>query len=206
MRKNFSVTATLNDADKVVSKQKNYKEIYIEMGMSKRGQVAIFVIVALVIVIGGILVYFLFPQVTDIFTGQTDPNTFLRTCVEDEIYSGIEILSKQGGYANPEGFIRHQGSNVKYLCYTAEYYVPCKVQQPMIKEHFEKELGEIVKDKAKNCVDDLKSRYEKRGYSVTMTSPVNSLVEITMGRIRVKIEAPMTITKEITETFKKFNN
>jgi flagellar basal body-associated protein FliL len=89
----------------MIDQRKDYKEILSKKGMKKRGQVAIFVIVAIVIVVGGIIVYFLFPNVVDVISGrELEPESYLRSEIEPEVFDGIERLSVQGGYANPEVF------------------------------------------------------------------------------------------------------
>jgi len=188
-----------------MEKRKNYKEILVGEKMNKSGQLTIFIIVALVIIVGGILIYFFFPQVGDVFTGGFNPTSELRNCIEDDLNEWIDVLSAQGGYMEPEGFIRYKGQNVKYLCYISEYHKPCLVQQPFVKNHFEKELNDLIKDKAEACVDELINNYEKRGYIISLNGNVNSSVEIIPKKMDIIIEAPMTATKnDVTQSFKKF--
>ena len=186
------------------TKQNNYKENFTRRAMDKRGQIAIFIIIAVVIAIGAVIFYFLSSDLDFTFSEFT-PNSFLTDCVKPTLDSGIETLSKQGGYANPEGYILYQGNRVKYLCYQSQYYLPCKVQQPLIKEHFENELNEMVKKRTDECVDELQAEYERRGYTVSGLSVVESDVTIVPGQIRVDIKAPMTVTKDITQKFEEFN-
>ena len=173
--------------------------------MEKRGQVAIYVIIAIVIVVLGVLVYFFRSDIGTIFGGELVPNSFLASCLEEDVRNGIKTLSMQGGYSNPEGYIMYQGSNIKYLCYNAGYYKPCQVQQPMIKSNFENELNEIVTNKARECANNLKKAYEDRGFEVTGFSTATSKVEIVPGVIRIKVNAPMTVTKDTTQTFTEFD-
>ena len=196
-------------------KQNNYKENSAGDRMKKqvngrllnnRGQIAIYVIVALVIVIGVVLVYFLYPDVvTGIIGGKETPQTFLKSEIEPRVKESIGILSKQGGYENPEGYIMYKGNRVKYLCYTSKYYEQCQVQQPMIRAKFEDELKNMIQLDVETAVDDLIKTYEKRGYSVSSISSPTTNVEITSGKINVKVKAPMTFSKETTETFDEFN-
>ena len=172
--------------------------------MDKRGQVAIFVVVAIVIVVAGILVYLFVPQVSDVIRGELNPNSFLAGCVEDEVKQGIELLSRQGGYANPEGYILYKGNKLKYLCYNAQYYLPCKVQQPLIKAHFEKELDDIVESKTNECVENLVQEYQRRGYEVSEFSGSTSKVEIIPSIVRINVEAPLTVTRDTTQSYAGF--
>ena len=174
--------------------------------INKKGQVAIYVIVAIVIV-GLITLGVLFRgQISSTLGGQEfSPNAYLKDCVEPEINEKLGVLLKQGGYLNPEGYILYNGEKVKYLCYTAKYYETCVVQEPMIKNHIEAELQRLISAKANSCLQSLKTEYEKRGYSVS-SSAASSQISIIPGRIRVDFLTPMSITKETTETFKGFES
>lgn len=170
----------------------------------KRGQLAIFVIIAIVIVFI-ILVVVFYPKIKLIVTGEEfTPQTYIRTCLGGDVKSAIALLNKQGGYANPEGFVvyNEEGNDekVKFLCYTSEYYKTCTVQQPLIMGHYERELSKIIEPKAKTCFANLKTEYEKRGYSVTgILKDVKT--EVDLKGIKMTFESPLTITKESTERF-----
>ena len=187
--------------------RKNYKESESNLGMrgiGKRGQVTIFVVVAIVLVVAIALIVFFFPNVKDIISGEElSPTSFLRSCMKPVVEENVDLLSKQGGYANPEGFVLHEGEKVKYLCYTAEYYKTCVVQQPMIKARFEKELNSLIQDKAEECLDSLENSYERRGFSVSASEGEKS-VEIRPNSIKVNFANRMTVTKEDTRTFDGF--
>jgi hypothetical protein len=171
---------------------------------NKRGQLAIFVIIAIVIVFI-ILVVVFYPKIKLIVTGEEfTPQTYIRTCLGGDVKSAITLLNKQGGYANPEGFVvyNEEGNDekVKFLCYTSEYYKTCTVQQPLIMSHYEQELSKIIEPKAKTCFANLKVEYEKRGYSVTgILKDVKT--EVDLKGIKMTFESPLTITKESTERF-----
>ena len=173
--------------------------------MKNRGQVAIFIIIAILIAVVGFLIYFFFPEIQTIIGGQVAPNTFMRTCLTDEIENGIALLSKQGGSANPEGSVLYEGNNVKYLCYTAQYHQLCMVQQPRLVRHFEDELSEIIDRKAEECVSELKRDYQSRGYSVSGEG-VDVSISIVLDKLIVNVNAPLSATKgELTQSFTAFN-
>jgi hypothetical protein len=182
----------------------NYKEIFIERVMRKRGQMTIFVIVAILIVAVGILIYFFRSDIGVLISGEIVPNTFLGECIESTVDDGINLLSEQGGYADPEGFVLYGGKKIKYLCYNSEYYQTCLVQQPLILEHFENELADMVSARADVCVVELKQAFESKGYSVSGVEVAETTVEIVPGKIRVNIDAPMTVTKDETQTFESY--
>lgn len=167
----------------------------------KRGQVAIFIIVAIVIV-GAVLAVFIYPRIRLAGGAEFTASSYLKSCLEPKLRSSIELLGKNGGYANPEGFIVYQDQKVKYLCYTNEYYKQCIVQQPLIKNNFEKELKALIEPEARTCLSNLKAEYEKRGYSVS-TGTTETGIEIAPSKIKVDMKAPITITKEQSETFRE---
>ena len=171
--------------------------------LGKRGQLAIFVIIALVIVVGIVLFFFFRGNVTNVFAGAFSPNAFLKDCATKEINPDLERLAKQGGYSNPEAFKLFNGEKHTYLCYTSENFKTCVVQQPMIKAHFEQELNSIVKSKADQCMRDLIEEYKKRGYGASVTG-VNSKTSFVPGNVLVSFNNSLTVTKEASETFPGF--
>lgn len=173
--------------------------------MEKRGQATIFVIVGILIVVAVALIYSFYPRIRTVITGEIVPNDYLRECIKPSVDSGIETLSSQGGYAAPEGYILYKGKQIKYLCYTTQYYQPCTVQQPLLKQKFENELNNIIKKRAEECVVQMKTAFEKKGYTVSASENVQSSVKIVPENTRIKISSPMQITKESTQSFSDFD-
>jgi hypothetical protein len=181
--------------------RKYYKENYALGSMERRGQVAIFVIVAIVIV-GIILVVYLFPGV-NIFSGEVNPSRYLTDCISEDVEGLIDQMGRQGGYINPSHYATYKGERIQYLCYTSRNYETCKVQQPLLRKHVEDEIEGFIKPRAQQCVKDLEEQYEKSGYSVE-TRPGDVDVRIIPGSLNVEFLSPMTITKENAQTFRKF--
>jgi len=185
--------------------RKNYKQIFLWTEMIKRGQITIFVLIALVIVALAALLYFLVPDIRVIFTGDIVPSNYLKGVLDEEIENSVNKLSLQGGYENPEGAILYQGQNIKYLCYTSKYYEPCKVQQPLIKSRFEQELARMIQSKAVEGAERMKEEYRSRGFTVTSAEEIDTGVLIVPEKIVVSINAPTTIEKEgRTQSFNEF--
>jgi len=173
--------------------------------MNKRGQIAIFVIVALVIV-GVILVIFAYPRLSSIISpGEFSPEQYLRDCIQPNVKGAIELLANQGGEQNPVGYINYLDTKVKYLCYISGYYKPCLVMQPLLITTFENELSKILTPKADACARSLVTEYERRGYSVS-ASGLTSNISLGPGKVKIVFNAPMTITSaDTTRTFDKFD-
>jgi hypothetical protein len=169
---------------------------------NKRGQVALFVIIALVIV-GVLLLIFLFPKSKLGADIDENPIGYLRSCIEPGIKPEISKITAQGGFSNPEGFILYNGVKVKYLCYTSEDYKTCVNQVPLIVGQVEKEISSIVEKNTQRCLDQMKTDYQKRGMSVS-TGNVKTNTSINTNGINIVIESPITITKENTQTYRNF--
>ncbi len=194
-----------------MSRHNNYKVKNTDFRMdlrgkrgNKRGQVAIFVIIAIVIVIV-VLVIFLVPQIrTSILPGELSPRSYLEKCIEPTLDPSIELLAKQGGFENPEGFILYQDTKVKYLCYTSEFYQTCTVQEPMITTRFKQELTRMISPQVKQCFTNLKEEYEKRGYSVFNTR-TDFVIDMDPENIKIIYTSPLTVNKgESSQTFRDF--
>lgn len=169
--------------------------------MNKRGQVALFVIIAVVIV--AIILFFFLAPVKNPFqpTPIQSPNAFLRSCLEQELTPLVTTLASHGGVANPTASLKYQGEDVFYLCYTAEYYKTCVVQEPFIKERFEQEISKAFAPKVATCLSQLQQSYEQKGYTITIANR-GSQVLFSPGKMGVTLFTPMTITKDSTQTFK----
>lgn len=170
--------------------------------MEKRGQVTLFVIAA-IIIIGVVVAVFLAPRI-NFLAGDVEPNSYLRNCIEDDARESMERLAMQGGYPNPENYVTYQDEKFTYLCYTAEEYKPCIVQQALIKKNFEDQIRMQIEPRARQCYNDLKESYESRGFDVT-GSPGDLNVSFVPGRLNLEFLSPMTVTKENTQTFTKFS-
>src|SRR3989344_6426113 len=173
--------------------------------MEKRGQTTIFIVVAMIIVVAGILIYFLVPGVRTVFSSELSPSGFIESCITEELDANLETLSLQGGYSNPEGFILYNNLPVKYLCYTAQYYQTCNIQQPLLISHVEEELESALQTKANDCVRQLAKEYEQRGFEVS-SGQATVDVEIILEKIRVAVNAPLTASsQDSTQTFTSFS-
>lgn len=173
--------------------------------MEKRGQVTIFIIIALAIV-GLILFLFVFKGGPTLFkTGEISPNTFLKDCMEPDLRKAVDMLGKNGSYEKPEGNVMYKGEPYKYLCFTAEYYKTCTIQQPFIKNNFEKELARILKPKAQQCAQNLITEYKNRGYSVLSQKTPEVNISITPSSVRAEFFVNLALTKSgVTQKIEKF--
>ena len=129
--------------------------------MGKRGQVTIFIIIAIVIVVAALLLFLFWPKIQPSFFSSNDPRTFVSDCISNDLTLNVKTIESQGGMLNPDNYYSFQGNKIEYLCYNENNYLPCVMQQPLLKQHIEKEIVKEIESEAKECFKILKENYEK---------------------------------------------
>jgi len=172
------------------------------MQINKRGQVTIFIIVATLVIVG-IVLFFLIKNniIPGIGGGQeVNPKSFMQTCIDDELKKSVELISMQGGYTqnNLNKTFQFSGekkpTDISYLCYNQNNYLPCVNQEPMLIQHLKKEIKEDISSEVRNCFDEMNKNLEKKGYVVEATYGGFS-VDLSYGKVIVKVDASLTLTK-----------
>jgi len=159
------------------------------MNMEKKGQVAIFIIVGIVIV-AAVLVFFLWVRPTYFVD---EPGRFgFEGCVENVVEDGIVKLGATAGFVDPEFSYSYDGKEYAYLCYSGDYYETCVVQVPFLKNVFDEGLESLIRDEVDACYDASLNDLRGQGYSVDAGS-VDYDVEIEPGVVRVELGAPTSI-------------
>lgn len=172
---------------------------------NRKGQITIFIIIAIVIVAVGVLIYLFYPQISTTLGGQEqDPNSFIQSCIEDEIKSNVDLVSSQGGSLDPKPYILYQDEKIQYLCYTGEYYKTCVVQKPLLKRQIEREIKNGIEEEVKNCFNELKSSFEGRGYDVSVKEG-QVKVELLPGWVVSTFNYSVTLTKTETKRYEPFS-
>jgi hypothetical protein len=171
--------------------------------MEKKGQVTIFIIIAIVIV-SAIASFFLFkgnvlnPEIGE--SPEKNPGSFLSTCMEEKIRETVSKISSQGGYiSNPlNKTFKFDGENsftdISYLCYTSNYYIPCVNQEPMLIHHLKSEIKNYISEDVGKCFDRLTSSLSNQGFTVDAKYK-DFEVELTEGKIALNVDAELTLTK-----------
>jgi len=172
-----------------------------EREFGKRGQITLFVIIAIIIVAIVILIYMFYPKIaTMIGITPKSPQVSIQDCMEDELGKIVEQLSLQGGSLNSSNYYAYEGNKLEYLCYTEEFYKQCVMQQPMLKQHIEGEISGAIREKSKECFGKMKSDYERAGYDVNLQQK-NMTVELLPKRIIINFNYPLTLTKGASKRY-----
>ncbi len=137
--------------------------------LNKKGQITVFIIIAVIIVALILLIYSFYPQIkTGFGLEEKNPPSYIQACIEDSIKETADKLSLQGGSLAPENYVMYNNNKIEYLCYINEFYKPCIMQQPMLKEHIESEIEKEIKEEAKTCFNSMRESYQKKGYDVNL--------------------------------------
>lgn len=165
----------------------------------------IFIIIALAIV-AVVVFLFAYPAIKGVggIDAIQNPKVYLEQCVEPSLTRIMKQASAVGGDMVPTGYLEYQGQKIKYLCYTSEYYKTCVVQQPLIKDHFDDVITKEIKSSVQTCMKNLISEYESKGWSVS-SGAMNISAEIVPNSIDIRVDAPMTLTKDVSRTIKTFD-
>ena len=163
----------------------------------KKAQVTIFIIIAIVLVIG-IILYFLVlkPRIAKQIELE-NPETYIEKCLADSAKEAIDILDLQGGDINPQNYFMYKNEKARYLCYTPVYYSGCVNQEPLLKEHVEQEINNYVKPKLQQCIENLKNEYQRKQYIVDIqTEGIELKTSLKPKTIVLDAEFQLKVRKE----------
>lgn len=176
----------------------------IRKDKNRRGQVTIFIIIALIIVVAIVLIFVIWRKPTISISPFADPSAYIEKCAKEATEEAISILAKQGGDIKPEGSVMYKSKNITYLCYNANYYTPCINQRPLLIEHIEKEITSYIEPKMRECFVSLKEELGKKGYEVS-TGEMKIETELQTKKVVVTIDREFEMTKQDTRKFEQFS-
>ena len=154
---------------------------------SKRGQLTLFLVMGLIVVLGtGLLLYAQSPRTLSEATHTQDMNTvvgFVDDCLRSSAMQGLKVIGSHGGYRTPQdGF-----GNTSFFASDGVQSVPEL-------STIETELSRFVEEDIKTCGFGSLS-----GYSIVPGKPsVNTL--ILDGNVRVAAAYPLTVTHGLSVT------
>jgi len=171
----------------------------------KRGQVTIFVIIAIIIVVGLLGVIYLMAGERVENVAVENPRQFIRKCVADAVEDSIPIILKNGGEINPSHTIMYRGEEYNYLCYQAEYYKNCINTHPMLKKIIEEEIRNYTIITVQSCFNNMREELENKGFDVSGEGASYS-IDLVPGSVKVELRKNITISKgESSQSIKIFD-
>ena len=175
--------------------------------MDKKGQIAIFVIIAIVLV-ASIVIFFAVNRGTPILdrTEEFNPENFIDKCLSEEVRNTIEIILPQGGFVNPSDYKIYNDINVPYLCKNVNYYDPCITQHPLYMTQVENEISKNIQEPIENCFISLESELESRNYQYG-GGEIEIEVELKPGSVKTIVYRDFSFSKgEFSKDFESFGD
>ena len=180
--------------------------------MNKKAQVTLFVVIAIIIIAGVVLVLYFKPKLP--LPSKLKPvEDFFLSCVSDIAKEGATILSEQGGYIQLPPFeagsaympfqsrLNFFSSSIPYWFYISGNNI-YKTQVPTLRE-MEAQLANYVAEHIDECSFEA---FAEQGYSISTEEvrKISSTVRILEHDIAVELQYPLTIefadtTKRITK-------
>ncbi|MBA7672357.1 hypothetical protein ES703_80533 [subsurface metagenome] len=172
--------------------------------INKKGQVTIFIIIAIVLV-GAVISFFILREslVLKGIPASIEPiYTSFLSCLEDDTLIGIDILESQAGYISLPDFepgstympfssqLDFLGNPIPYWYYVSGNNIQ-KEQVPS-KEDMEEQLGEFIEEEITACVLD---RYYDQGFEISQGEPKAKAI-IRNNEVEVNLDMSLGINKE----------
>ena len=162
--------------------------------ISKKGQITIFVILGLILVVSFMIIFLLIKPPEIRVVDEDNPQAFIESCTRGAVEEAIDILSKKGGDISPKGYINFKGEEITYLCYINNFYDPCINQRPLLIEHIEKEITDYVTPIVAECFIDLETKLRNR-YDIE-TSRLEIKTRLQSKNVAVVIDKDLKISRK----------
>ncbi len=138
-----------------------------EFNFQRKGQVALFIVVGIVLVAGVILLLLVRSNTLNLPTGnEFSPSAFMEGCVRESLRDTSKRLLEQGGVLEPKNYVLINGTRIAYLCKTINYIEPCVNQYPLYISQLQREFERVVGEDASLCFESLREELEKRSYTL----------------------------------------
>jgi hypothetical protein len=161
---------------------------------NKKGQVTIFIVLAIIIVAGVIVAFFLFGGIDGDSSNSENPKTFIENCMKEKVEESIDSVMRGGGVVDPFLYQMRNDKLYNYLCYQDSYYTTCVNQFPMLISVAEKEIKEDTLQELGDCFEELRLDLESQGFDVSLgVSSYN--ISLATGIVGVIIERDLSIVK-----------
>lgn len=164
-----------------------------ERGRTRKSQITIFVIIAILIV--AILVFLFVPRFKEFIIPIKTAEIVPKTCIEDAVKENLANILLRGGKLNPQLYFRYDNESIQYLCYTADWYKTCDMQVPFLRQEIEKQISIASESKIKNCITQMENMLVSRGYNIQITGDRKPIIKIIPEKIVVSFNITLTMQK-----------
>lgn len=172
---------------------------------TKKGQITIFVIVAIIVVVIGVA-YFAFRDVItqDTLPASIDPvQLAVLGCIEDRVEMGISILSSSGGYITlPEfsagsryqpfsSYLDFAGTDIPYWFYMSASNF-ARTQVPTVSS-MELDLERFLNEQMESCYLE---EFRDSGYTIDV-GPIDSTIQIERNYVDAVVSMDVTVATAV---------
>jgi len=176
--------------------------------MLKKGQVGVFVIIGVVLLILVALLWFLRSEVgvgvppLDFLASKEEPlREHLRSCVDTALEDSLNLFAHQGGFFSSPSSLLYQGYQVPYYCQNIDGDARCLNHMPSL-NLLEENLATLLQEKVQECVGETKGGF---GYDVSDASLTVS-VDSSEENLAVIINYPLVFSgKGVSLEFDPFH-
>jgi hypothetical protein len=166
--------------------------------VSKKGQVTIFIIIA-VLIVSGVAAFFVFRDKIEIGKPSLEISpiiNFVQECMDTTLEETIYNISRQGGYSGYSNIEITNENGVTYYLLNGKNYMPSKQRVELeISDYFERKFFLCTKHFANF------SNYQIEEGNLA------SLTNIEGGTVKLRMDYPLTITKgDETSRIEGFNS
>ncbi len=178
------------------------------INLKKRGQVTIFIILAILLIIIALAIFYFIPKLSLSPEGDLkNPNTYFQSCMESELEDTLTIIGLQGGSVQAsQPYRTYEGNNIEYLCHADDIHEACSILKPLLEKHVTDEINNSLTPIAQDCYNQLIQIYQAKGYTVTKSSqPGELMVELFPGKVKLSYIKDLTLTKSDTQKYSSFS-
>jgi len=191
----------------------------------KRGQIAIFAIIAVVLILVASIAFYLrnsskktdtsSEQISDSAFDITPIQIYTETCLKKASEEGLWLVGVHGGYVNPDGDTEYGESgttlSTTYQGEKVPYYLDWPTKSTLSLPEIERKLSKYIIVEFEKCLNlDV---FRERGFEITQPDidykavnfdfdsiPVDVDVKANLADVTVKLEYPLNIKKGNSET------
>jgi len=173
--------------------------------MKNKGQITIFVIVALVIVVAVVFIFFINRgEVTSREQNYDNPESYVDNCLRDRTSLVIEEMFAGGGFIDANNTILYQGKEITYLCKNVNNFEPCINQYPVYLTQIKKELEREIQDDVEQCFASVKGEFIRKNYKFE-SGNIGVDVQLKPSIVEIVISSKVSISKgDFSKTFSRF--
>jgi len=160
---------------------------------NKKAQVAIWIILAILLVVSIIIFALLSRKPTLTSQELLNPKAYIEKCTRQSVNDALDPILEHGGFINPENYKLYETIKVSYLCKNSENVHGCINQHPALLSEIDKEIENYIYPRIYQCFLQLKNELVNRGREFEF-GEINLSVDLILGKVIVDVNGEMVIT------------